>query len=262
MTEETIAPDVAQQLEENWHRVSALFTEVMPVFRNEAPPLSWRPTAMGLLVRGHYAQQSLFALPPERRLDAAVLARVAFEHLVTFAWLLVDPLKHHAQFLRNEVKHTTDLLADLSKQAGREVVNGNEALAELEAAAAKESMPKFDRRSDAADQHWREKFPAHPWQFRFLYATLYRPYSGYVHPLMNGIWPFVHDAGVGTRIGQPAADLVPGHIRSHSAALLSSALVIASSAFGWPSHEAIRQAWTHGLIVTDGVIRLAPKDPE
>lgn len=251
-----LTPELAAQLAENWQRLSDVYTEHLVVFQGEVSLSNWRPGALACLSRGHAAQQAVFALR-DRPFDAAVVARVAFEHLVTFAWLMIDPEGNHPRFLRYAHEQNRKLLDDLDKQAGQTVVPGGAAaLADLEKHCAAASLPPVPEMAQLADDHWRANLPAHAWQFRLLYTTVYRPYSSYIHPNLFGLYPLIHPGVNGFRIGSPPHGVPPGEMFAHSASLLSSVLVIASKVLGWPDHEAVRSALMYGIETVNGEPRL------
>jgi hypothetical protein len=244
--EDVLPETVADQLGQNFHRLSALYGQHAPAgFEGPSAVSDWRPLTLAMLARGHYALQSVFALQ-HRRPDSAVMLRVAFEHLVTFAWVLTDPEAHHPMMIRADIVHLTRLHKDLKNQADVTVID-NLDLSGLEAVASKAEPPKFDRRAEAADRYWSAKLPEVNWEFRRVYASLYRPYSALVHPVPTGLMTWVWFDGKAVRFGQPRETRVPGKVMAAAAGLLADALFACSHAFGWPPKEEVAAAFTHGI---------------
>lgn len=214
----------------------------------------WEAIALACLARGHYAQQSVFAFH-ERRIDAAVLSRVAFEHLVVFAWLLIPPKAHHAMLLRSEHDHVRDYLDDAGAHSGLQFGRRDEHLAALSAVAAERRIPKFVKCAEDADKHWASVVPGRVWDFRGAYANLYRPYSAYVHPLLSGFYSFISIGQDAVEISAaPDRESEPVHLLAGSTRLLADALLVCSHVFGWPDAAAVKSTATQGLAVEDGVL--------
>jgi hypothetical protein len=242
----TLPSAVAERLAQNFYLLSALYGTYSPGgFEGPTPATDWRPLALAMLSRGHYALQSVFALE-HRRPDSAVMLRVAFEHLVTFAWLLTDPVAHHPMMIRADITHLTELHKDMKKQAEVTLVKELD-VSGLEALASKEGPPRFDRRAEAADRYWSEKMPEVNWEFRRVYASLYRPYSALVHPVPTGLMAWMWFDGTAIRFGQPRETKVPGRVLAAATGLLADALFACSDAFGWPPKEQVAIAFTNGI---------------
>lgn len=249
---EGYAPGVAAQIVKNWLALSELYLSATPSFPGQLTIANWEAISLACLARGHYAQQSVFAFH-DRRLDAAVVARVAFEHLVVFAWLLVSPKEHHARFLRSEHDHVRDFLQDVGQRSGQHFSGRDQHLALLSAAAAADRLPRFVKCAEDADDHWGKAMPDRAWHFRGAYANLYRPYSAFVHPLLSGIHPFIVSGADRTEIAaEPDRETEPGHVLTASTRLLADALLVCAHTFGWPDKDAIRRTATRGLAVENG----------
>lgn len=251
------APGVAARLSANWRILSNLYLDTAPPRDPWNTFAEWRPVALACLARGHYAQQSVFALHPHAPFDAAVLSRVAFEHLVVFAWLLIAPEKHHAMLLRSEHDHVRDFFNDVAEQSGQQFPGKDAHLSLLATLASADRIPRFVKCAAAADDHWGKVMPSRNWGFRQAYANQYRPYSALVHPLLSGFHPFLQSRLTGVEASTvPDNSRAPAHLLTGATPLLASALFVCSHTFGWPPKEAIRQAATHGLRVEDGSIVL------
>jgi hypothetical protein len=248
------APGVKKQVEENWSALSALYLSATPAFDGQLTLGHWEAIALACLARGHYAQQSVFAFH-ERRIDAAVLARVAFEHLVVFAWLLISPKEHHARLIRSEHDHVRDYLNDVGARSGQQFRGRDAHLQALLAVAAEKRIPKFVECAEHADEHWAKVVPTRTWDFRGAYANLYRPYSAYVHPLLSGFHSFISSGPDAVEISAvPDEESEPVHLLAGSTRLLADALLVCSHVFGWPDSGAVKSMATQGLAVEDGAL--------
>lgn len=242
--EAPLTPEAADQLGRNFHVLSALYGTYVPRgFEGPTPASDWRPLALAMLARGHYALQSTFALE-NRKPDAAVMVRVAFEHLVTFAWFMTDPPAHHPMMIRADIVHLENLHKDMRSRA--EVSPKELDLSGLEALASKNGPPKFDQRAEAADAYWSQRLPEVSWEFRRVYASLYRPYSALVHPVPTGLMTFVWFDGQALRFGQPRDTKVPGAVLAAASSLMADALFVTSQAFGWPPLVEVAAAFNNG----------------
>lgn len=161
---------------------------------------SWPTMGWALLARAHGTLESIMALLARRRAaDAAALHRVLFEHVLTLAWVAIDPAEHPRRWLRWDRKQRL--------KADRDLVDlGADRLLETEVRAAFEaevragpSMPdSIIERAIEADRHWSQHThviqasPTEPRSFRQMYRAIFRYDSRLVHPTVGSIETFVH----------------------------------------------------------------------
>jgi uncharacterized membrane protein len=76
----------------------------------------WEHYAFACLARAHYALESIFLLNG-READSAALTRVLYEHIVAFAWLMIDPAAHYLAHLSWEHGERQKMPSTVSRMA-------------------------------------------------------------------------------------------------------------------------------------------------
>jgi len=238
-----------EQLIRNGWILSSLYLARVP----KKPPSgrNWETFALATLARAHHTLQTILGLERNREPDCAVLARVMFEHVATFAWLMVDPEERYPRLLRSEYNERVKLMADL-KPFGVNGPDENEikrSLAEMGNTAA----PPLSTRTLEADSYWTRCGADWNWKLRRIYADLYRPYSSYVHPTVSGLDCFITPGNGGGTIGYPRS-VEGGCIPAEAASCFADALAIASQHWGAPTIRELVYAFTDGIPIPESLL--------
>lgn len=196
-----------------------------PSRRSEAEIL-----CLAILARAHYTLETILGLQ-EREVDSIVLTRSLYEHVVTLAWLAIDPDAHHGMFLRWELDQREKMAKDLQRFGS--IVPAQINIRRALIGAGKKIAPETADRALEADRYWSRLGLDWDFAFRHTYAALFRPYSGYVHPTVMGLYPFVEQRPDGLKIQAPVAQLGE-KVAAHAVLSFADALVVASHRFGWP----------------------------
>jgi hypothetical protein len=228
------------QLAANGHRLSALYGARAPTRSGQ----DWETHALAYLARANYTLQTILAIPT-RDIDCMVLARSLYEHVVAFAWLLIDPPAHRPMLLRWEYEERVKLLNDshgFKMLAPPSDTIVRRALIDMGQKAA----PETPDRALAADKYWSRCNIKWTWRFRHGYWGLFRGFSVFVHPTVAGIDPFIVPGNRSATVGIPRAPH-RGDIQAEAVLCFADALAVASHRFGWPSIGEVLEAFTHGL---------------
>jgi Family of unknown function (DUF5677) len=138
---------------------------------------------------------------PRREQDAAVLLRRLYEHVVTFAWIAIDPVQHSPKWVASDFHYRLKIDDDIMKlgQPGLDEAMREEFKTFRDTHGV---MPDVASRADAADKHWSTQIEGHGvfpskapatarsivavqggnWSLRTMYAIIYRSASAVAHP--------------------------------------------------------------------------------
>jgi Family of unknown function (DUF5677) len=192
-------------------------------------------------------QAMLTLAPLGRDADLNILARSAFEHAVTFAWIAADP-EH--RFVRWQKEDATRRL-----EAHRDFRRFGEPLLEpvVEAELQRQTdvqyrghpvkrPPNMPHRAEQADKYWGRRLqlpePPHLASFRGVYTTIYRRGSSRTHASILGLNDVMTGAG-GQYVVALESSVRPQPSLRMAPFVLGLAMYVASDAIGWPSRAAI-----------------------
>lgn len=153
---------------------------------------AWPLVGPALLAHATSNLKSIFLLRPhEAHNDASRLVRSLYDHVVTFAWLAVDPPARLGPWRKADLEERLkvdnefiDACEQLLPPAAREQM-------ERDIAGIEGSAPDLASKALNADKHWvpliegmeDEGFKS----FRGLYTTSFRHHSGLVHATFRGL---------------------------------------------------------------------------
>lgn len=235
----------ASRIADNGHRLSALYGQYVP--RGRQAYANSDAMMLACLARAHYTMVTILAFA-HRQIDCLALLRSMYEHVVTFAWVAIDPEQNYHAFCRWEQKERLKMSADQAEHSSFGV--DRSAVVRPLADAGPACGPEMPERALQADAYWNRIESNWEFHFRSAYATLSRTSSAYVHPTLMGLEPFVSRNERGTRIGLPM--LLSGrNVASEAALLFADALAVASWRLRWPPRHEIAQALTYGIDVPE-----------
>lgn len=221
----------------------ALTRRFLPAtFKSAGRHSDWPLAGYAMMSRACGTLGSVMALIPERRAsDAAVLTRVLYEEIVTFAWIGVDPSDHAEAWVRWDrdwrIKADNDL-----QDIGAEPLLDPGVRQDFERGRdAGELMPDLAQRATAADQHWSKRLdaiaddPTSPRTLRGMYRYIYRGESQYAHAAAASIDRLVVDAQRPGRLRVVTAETDPGENNAFTRAsiLYALGLIVAEPVLGW-----------------------------
>jgi len=216
------------------------------VFQRTGALDDWGAIGPGLYTQCAYLLESVVAAR-DRPIDAGILARCLWEHVVTFAWLAIDPSVYLPQWVRHEAKERQAMVSDLRK-AGYEVPSEAIDTARTYSAFARGVEGHFlsaIERAEAADNFWGRYLPevfaqGGRYSFRGQYALLFRGYSAWLHPRIIALQEFGSEVGPSrVQIGRPQ----PTGPKATTGAphLFCMALVVGADRLGWPCGAGLKR---------------------
>jgi hypothetical protein len=235
MVDDTLTEAEADRLAGNKARVSELYLRHATVaYLNRAQFEPWKHYAFACLARAHYALESIFLLGG-REVDQAALTRVLYEHVVAFAWLMIDPPAHYLSLLSWEHGERLKMRADLANFASTPGPPEAEITRLMQTDGLDLSVTPARGTPDralAADKYWVTKVPEWQFHMRHGYASLFRPHSTSVHPTLMGLIPF-STPNPGARAGVPR-QMLKLRLDAEAVAVFGDALIVAAKSLNWP----------------------------
>jgi hypothetical protein len=141
--------------------------------------------------------------PPRREQDASILLRRVYEHVVSFAWIAIDPAPNAKRWVAYDYRYRLKIDDEL-RAMGREGLDPA-ARAGFEAyIQANRPMPSLDIRAMEADTYWLSKLARHTGErkgaeralsLRDEYTTIYRSTSANAHPTPRSLFAYVNPGG-------------------------------------------------------------------
>jgi hypothetical protein len=186
-----------------------------------------------------------------RGVDAGILLRSLYEHLVQFAWLAADPSAARIEEWRKDDLHKR-LTADTDARQRGVWLYGDEGRRQLESqVAGMTGNPLIlEQLAHAADKAWAGKLdavghgsPSQVMSFRGLYAIVYRNYSAGAHPSYRGLNPVVQDITDTRKRVVLEGPYEGGGPYGMSTVIYSLALWVAAHSLGFPDTDSIESAF-------------------
>jgi hypothetical protein len=220
-----------EQLVKNCELLSRLYCARVPIHAPEGD--NGTTFALACLARAHYTLNTIAAMR-HRELDGATLFRTLYEHVVTFAWRMIDAREHFAMFQRWELDEREKLRKCLA-QAGLEL-SSEDIRCALRDMSSRRAPETYDR-ALLADRYWSRLELGWSWHFQRSYENVFRAYGAHVHPTIMGLDCFITRNHGGGIVGSPRP--AQGDCVVAEAALcFADGLAVASHRFGAPTlHE-------------------------
>lgn len=225
-----------------------LVEDRLPLERDSnGPETAWPLVGPALLAQATGSLNSIFLLRPHgAHNDASRLLRSLYDHVVTFAWLAVDPPGRLGPWRK------ADLLERLKMAREFDAVG-----VELMPAAVREQMehdvkhiegsvPGLADMARDADEHWLPRLTGDLDgtgfnSFRGLYTVLFRNHSGLVHATMSGLNHVTIDLNLPRRrvVRQAPLDGSRGPY-GMATVIHGLGLLVAAQSLGWPAATHVR----------------------
>jgi Family of unknown function (DUF5677) len=206
----------------------------------------WPLYGPALVVRMAGTVEAMVALRSlSREADPLCLLRVLYEHVVTFAWLAINPTEHVGFFRREDAEQRLKADNDC-RGLGIEGLLRAEVRSELEALCRRISraMPDVTQRALEADKHWSARIPEESARkgvlsLREMYTLVYRHGSAFVHVTEQGL----HGAMTGANSLSCIVDFERpprcGDPVGLAGVLLGFALFVSAECLRWPTRNAV-----------------------
>ncbi len=213
----------------------------------------WAVLAFGLVLRMAGAVENLTRLlPSPHPLDALVVLRTLYEHVVTFCWISIDPDERIDWWVEDGRRAVLRMHRDLDVHfhLSPPVLTPQE----VERAESCRELPPLAQRAQEVDQYWGERLPndfrrdrkppRDLLSIRGLYVAIYRIASQTVHSEPHTIYPYAADGldDYPMRIDMPGPDVVAeGRFWCEIAGpLFCLALLAHHDQFGRPDADRVR----------------------
>ena len=230
-------------------RLISLVSSEIPIVIGNAVPTE-RRALQALLVKTAGIMRSLLDLTRlGRNTEVMILARSLADHVITFAWLAIDPGAHYPRWERGDAR---DRLAAQKRweQRGRTLLEPSvKEMFERQNANQVKYPPDMDDRADKADDYWAAQlgFPAGDKPFADAYDVIFKHCSSRTHASIQGL--------------NDVIELTPEHTvlvldrgSDYQAGVLRAALVIfglglkvGAEMFSIPSREKVEQLFAEYL---------------
>ena len=210
---------------------------------------TWAVISLGLLSRMTTTLGHIMCLEPlGRGVDAGVLLRSLYEHVVHFAWLAADPSDERiVEWIKDDLR--LRLKADADARAHGEWLYQHRGAMERQFKALKGNRLVLADLAAAADEAWQGKLdaivhkPKTKLSFRGLYAFVYRNYSAGAHPSYRGLNPVVEE--ISPTLQRVVLEGPPEGRGPYGLAtvIYSLALYVAAGSIGWPAEDEVEAAF-------------------
>lgn len=135
--------------------------------------------------------------PPRREQDASILLRRVYEHVVSFAWIAIDPIAHAKRWVAYDYKYRLKLDDELQAMGASGLLPP--ARAGFESYIKSNiPMPPLNSRAEAADTYWRPRLAKHfpggisdRMSLKTSYSVIYRTTSANAHPTPQSLYSYV-----------------------------------------------------------------------
>jgi hypothetical protein len=213
---------------------------------SNGPETAWPLVAPALLAAATGSLKSIFVLRPhEAHNDASRLLRSLYDHVVTFAWLAVDPPGRLAPWREADLRKRLTM-ADEFEEVGIELLSPDaRADMERDVARTEGSVPNLADMAADADEYWLPRLPDLDGtgfkSFRGLYTVLFRNHSGLVHAAMRGLNHVTID--LPRRRKRVVIQVPLGDSRGPygmATVIHSFGLFMAEQSLGWPDANEVR----------------------
>lgn len=239
--------DDVQAHERACRRLIELAEAALPVVGLADQPNS-RVYGAALIARVVGTIQAMLTLAPlGRDADLNILARSAFEHAVTFAWIAADPERRFVRWRKEDAARRLEAHRDFHRfgesllEAAVEAELRRQTVVQYRGHPVKRPPNMLDR-AEQADKYWGQRLQLpeapHVASFRGVYTTVYRRGSSRMHASVVGLNDVMTRAG-GQYVVALESSVRPQPSLRMAPFVLGLAMYVASDAIGWPSRAAI-----------------------
>lgn len=194
----------------------------------------------------------MYLAPLGRAVDAGILLRSLYEHLVHFAWLAADPSGARVEeWRKDDLRQRLKADNDIRARGGQLFTDEAHAALKRQVDAMTGERLVLIELAEAADEVWAERLedigqePSTGLKsFRGLYAIVYRNYSAGAHPSYRGLNAVVEDiTATRKRVVLEPPYEGPAGPYGMATVLYSVALHVAHFSLGWPELDEIEAAF-------------------
>lgn len=242
-----------EQRQELAHALLAALGRTMPRQGQSAGSLDdWNVYVPATVARCAYFLESIMVLS-DRQIDGMILLRSVYEHVVTFAWIAIDPSEHMPAFVANEFEQKLLVNRELSTLDKKPFIadDRKKFFENYLRGATSKRPPDLRSRADAADRYWSRFLGLTEvgtrYSFLGLYSLCFRHFSAYCHPSTQGLEPFVSVTSNTFTIHRPRS---LESCLGIATLLFSDLLLMTASILPWPDAKEINDIYKR-LVVLD-----------
>ena len=181
--------------------------------------------------------------------EVMILARSLADHVITFAWLAINPEAHFARWERGDAR---DRLAAQERweKRGRTLLEPSiKEIFEHQKANKVKYPPDMDDRADKADEYWATRlgFPADDKPFADTYDVIFKHCSSRTHASVQGLNDVLEPTPEHTVLVLDRGSEYQAGVLRASLVIFALGLKVAAEMFSIPTSETIDQLLTEYL---------------
>lgn len=169
-------------------RLVRLVTSETPVVVSNTVPKE-RRALQALLIKAVSIMRSLLDLArQDHNPEAMILARSLADHVITFAWLAIDPAVHYPRWERGDARDRLNAHERFQKRGRSLLEPGTKQLFERQNTNKVKYPPDMAGRADKADDYWATRlgFPPGDKPFADTYDVIFKHCSSRTHASVQG----------------------------------------------------------------------------
>jgi hypothetical protein len=255
-TTDQLVVDIGERL------VRLVTSEIPIVVSNDVP--TERRAVQALLMKTVSITRSLLELTRlERNPEVMILARSLADHVITFAWLAIDPKAHYPRWERDDARERLGAQERWQKRGRTLLEPGDKEIFERQKANHVKYPPDMDDRADKADEYWarRLRFPAGDRPFADAYDVIFKHCSSRTHASVHGLNDVLEPTPEHTVLFlDRGSDYMDGVLRA-SLVIFGLGLKVAAEIFTIPPADKVEQLWAEYLRRRRGIIGLGSGSP-
>lgn len=173
--------------------LARLIEDRLPLEEDATGPAdAWPLVGSALLAHATSNLNSIFRLRSHAaHNDSSRLLRSLYDHVVTFAWLAVEPPGRIAVWRKADLEARLKIDKEFTQASQRLLPDAVRSQMERDVDSVEGSAPGLADKALRADEHWIPRIAHLGSQgfssFRGLYTVLFRQHSGLVHATMRGL---------------------------------------------------------------------------
>jgi Family of unknown function (DUF5677) len=170
-------------------RLVRLVTSETPIVVSNTVPTE-RRALQALLMKAVSVMRGLLDLARHgHNIEVMILARSLADHVITFAWLAIDPGAHYPRWERGDARDRLAAQERFEKRGRTLLEPGARVIFERQKANQVRYPPDMDDRADKADEYWATRlgFPADDKPFADTYDVIFKHCSSRTHASVQGL---------------------------------------------------------------------------
>lgn len=164
-------------------------------------------------------------------------------HVITFAWLVVDPEAHYPRWERGDARDRLAAQERWEKRGRTLLEPGVKKMFECQKANQVKYRPDIDDRADKADDYWATRlgFPANDKPFADTYDVIFKHCSSRTHASVQGLNDVLESTPEHTVLVLDRGFEYQGGVLRASLVIFGLGLKVAAEMFSIPASEKIDQ---------------------